>query len=65
MLFSFQLLFSVRFPSYLPRLGRSNLIPDHSSIFDYTLDVDKPGSWAKWADQVGGAVQAILVGSKT
>ncbi len=37
------------------RLGRSNLIPDHASIFDYTLDVDKPGSWVKWADQVSGA----------
>ncbi len=34
------------------RLGRTNLIPDHSSIFDYTLDVDKPGSWVKWVDQV-------------
>ncbi len=34
------------------RLGRTNLIPDHASIFDYTLDVDKPGSWVKWIDQV-------------
>ncbi|XP_059095302.1 dynein axonemal heavy chain 3-like [Tigriopus californicus] len=34
------------------RLGRTNLIPDHSSVFNYTLDVDKPGCWVKWVDQV-------------
>eukprot|EP00095_Tigriopus_kingsejongensis_P002576 maker-scaffold274_size229011-snap-gene-1.23 protein:Tk02576 transcript:maker-scaffold274_size229011-snap-gene-1.23-mRNA-1 annotation:"hypothetical protein LOTGIDRAFT_210054" len=34
------------------KLGRTNLIPDHSSVFNYTLDVDKPGCWVKWVDQV-------------
>ena len=34
------------------KLGRTNLIPDHSTVFNYTLDVDKPGSWVKWVDQV-------------
>ncbi len=34
------------------RLGRANLIPDNGSVFDYTLDVDRPGCWVKWGDQV-------------
>ena len=34
------------------RLGRSNLIPDIGSVFDYTLDVEKAGAWVKWVDQV-------------
>lgn len=32
-------------PSF--KLGRTNLMPDHHTVFDYTLDVEKPGCWVR------------------
>ncbi|CAB4069325.1 DNAH [Lepeophtheirus salmonis] len=34
-------------PSF--KLARANLIPEQGSIFDYTLDPNKIGSWLKWS----------------
>jgi len=40
------------------------LIPDAGSVFDYTLDVERPGNWVKWADQVSPAAGATIGGGR-